>query len=328
MKKVLPIVLGLAATVSMIGCMQTNPVAGSLNVSSVPAAHFVINFNQPAGYATKAAGDHHVELRIMYTEAVVRAADFNTDYHIGLAAGTNAYKFNYAATTPVLGAQINSLYYKAGQLVTDDPIFADLQVPASSDSINPATASANYILDAGIYATAAGSTSSIDMFEDPTATSSIACYSKADDVLSAKVLISAAEGMFTNLFSKAIVTKSGGATASFVTTLPTLNALPYTGNPAKATVTRILNKVGASATTTTNTLYYKFILPAGVQSIDLGTMPLGRVIIDYRSYEGDGSQVSKYGYGQFLLAPNNNTLDINAMSGTPGATSSMTFGAL
>jgi hypothetical protein len=323
----IPIPLIAAAAFTMAGCLGVAPknvpqLDGSLSATtkSAWATSAVLKFAPLTERETMAAGSYSTVIKLMYTEAYMRVGNY--DYHIGLDqnAETKGQKLNFG--TPLVATESGSPvhFYYASAPSADDPIFSTLNTATCSDpAANPASDSVDtgaYFLGPGIYRFPASGSTPVDiMFENASnssfvsATSSLATFSSPADqqMLNVRPCFESLDSLFLNIFQDLqVVTLSGIAY-----TLPVLTSVPSSiGNGYILVNNRTIKtqKYGGSSYTAT---YYKIVLPGtnGISEIRFPCLPLGRLVVEIRRYN-DIFTLGSYGYGQFLLKPTNNVLDV------------------
>lgn len=279
-------------------------------------------------YAT--GNDGYVEMRMMYTEGVVRCE--GVDYHIGLDSdGATGYKLNIG--TPSFNI-IPVRYYNASPSRPEYPILPNISALPSTLQANVATNSVldgAYYLGRGIY-TFPAFTETDPAFDilwydpaDPN-NSNYGYYNYRNDVTSygslsdpglanASASITAAANSFKTVFQGTSIVYRPNmalpATASAVIN-PSLNlvSLNMTGNGAMQAVAYALTGPDG---TKAKAVYYKLLISPKVQSVKFPHLPLGRLVLDVRRYNSS-KVLGNYGYRQFMLAPYGNELSVDEIA--------------
>lgn len=265
--------------------------------------------NMPQEYQTQAVmGTHHTEIRLMYTEGVVRVAGENLDYHIGLTANTGGgYRFNYGVGLTSATPPIHMRYQSA--LTADDPVFSGRTAATSDVAINPTNVDDSYLLGMGIYKTfiPGADQPAQDVFDNTFET----CNTVAETG-SPLMLFDQTNQAFVNIFKGIKVTKADNSTASIspIATAPAITSASCFIVPVSR---RLVG--GASNQYTATALYYRLVVPGGTKQIDFGTIPLGRMVVDVRRYS-DQYRIQSYGYGQWQLKDNLQVLDVGELLGS------------
>lgn len=332
MKKIsFPIPLIAATAFTLAGCLSVSPknlpqmVDGSLSAETKSALQtaVVLKLAPETARKTMAGGAYSTVIKLMYTEACMRVGDY--DYHIGLDrnTATNGQKLNFG--TPLVATDSGSPihFYYANTPGGDEPLFSTLDTATCSDpAVNLASDSVDtgaYFLGPGIYRFPASGSAPVDIMNASSsntvfynATGSLATSSFPTDLemRQALPLFDCLNTLFLDIFQDTeVVTTSGG-----VYTLPLVTSVPSSIGNGYILVNNRAIKTHTNGGRTATATYYKIVLPGtnAISELRFPKLPLGRLAIEVRRYS-DMFTLTNYGYGQFLLKPADNVLDVGAI---------------
>ncbi len=258
--------------------------------ADAPAA-FELQF-RPAGRQVQALAGDTYEIRAMFTEAVVRSQAELADFHVGLKALPNSL-LGYTLNAPPAGTPAGS---GAPRLrLAQHPNVDDLLFPSLTDGtqmLNPTQSPDVYFLGRGILKTAhaGGSPAAVlDPFSDDVSSTPIG---SVNDVPSLKLGFATAENLFNKLWG--------------------IGAVYIDGFGVHTVLSQMVDRNLTDNTELIPTRFYKWTIPFDATTFYFGTaLPLGRMVIDVRVLDADGTATAA-GASQVLLQPGANLLVVSA----------------
>lgn len=287
---------------------QQSPVAQPFETTPANTAQFSILFEKPAFQTQADLGAHHTEIRLMYTEGVVRFADAGKDYHVGLTVAnptTGGYKFVTASGLSPTAPPIR-MHYRYAQN-TDDPIFPAMDAATCSETISPLDVDQSYFLGKGFYETAGtGELPPDNVFLHHAAT-----FDTPAALELPSIPFDAASQAFARVFQNIIVVKADGQAVAIS---PTTANPPIDQNACFIKPYLRVLSGGAGEADSAYGVLYKLVLPGGARRVDFGSIPLGKLIVDVRRF-GTGNIMESYGYGQYQLNNGVSILGVGSILG-------------